>query len=160
VVWQERTRQIPWLGAIIVIYFLFWKFLAHMIFALLMRLTTLTNISTSWDVFLTSTGLMMIGLEVLVGAVVAFLLFSLTVVSLPLLLDMEIDFVTAMLLSRQCVRENLFVMLVWAASIEVLTMLALASCFLGLVVVLPNFGARDMAYLPAGDVRSGLGLDV
>lgn len=38
VVWQERTRQVPLLGAIIVLYFLFWTFLAHMIFALFMGL--------------------------------------------------------------------------------------------------------------------------
>lgn len=31
VVWQERTRQVPLLGAVIVLYFLFWTFLAYMI---------------------------------------------------------------------------------------------------------------------------------
>ena len=36
VVMAERDRQIPWMGAIIVIYVLFWSFLAHMIFALFM----------------------------------------------------------------------------------------------------------------------------
>lgn len=140
VVWQERTRQVPWLGAIIVIYFLFWTFLAHMIFALFMGLTTLTNISSSWDVFLTPTGLMMIGVELVVGAVIAFLLFSLTVVSLPLVLDKEIDFVSAMLLSLRTVRENLVVMSVWALIIALLTLIALVPWFLGLFVVLPVLG--------------------
>lgn len=140
VVWFERTRQVPWLGAIIVIYFLFWTFLAHMIFALFMGLTTLTNISSSWEVFLTPTGLMMIAVELIVGAVVAFFLFSLTVVSLPLVLDKEIDFVTAMLLSVQCVRENLAVMALWAFIIAVLSLLALAPWFLGLFIVLPVLG--------------------
>ena len=140
VVWMERTRQVPWLGAIIVLYFLFWTFLAHMIFALFMGLTTLTNISTSWDVFLTPTGLTMIAVELAVGAVVAFFLFSLTVVSLPLVLDKEIDFVTAMLLSVSCVRENLFVMLVWAFVIAILSLVALVPWFLGLIVVLPVLG--------------------
>jgi len=141
VVWQERNRQIPWLGAIILFYFLFWTFLAHMIFALFMGLETLTNISTSWDVFVsTPAGLSMIAAEMIVGAVLAFLLFSLTVVSLPLLLDKEIDFVTAMLLSMACVRQNLRVMLVWAGVIAVLTFLALLPWFLGLFVALPVLG--------------------
>ncbi|MEL6840913.1 MAG: DUF2189 domain-containing protein, partial [Pseudomonadota bacterium] len=74
IVWQERTRQLPWLGAIIVIYFLFWTFLAHMIFALFMGLSTMTNVSQSLDVFLTPNGLMMIAVELIVGAVLAFLL--------------------------------------------------------------------------------------
>ena len=140
VVWQERTRQVPWLGAIIVIYFLFWTFLTHMIFALFMGLSTLTNISSSYEVFLTPTGLTMIAVEVVVGGAVAFLLFSLTVVSLPLLLDKEIDFVTAMLLSVQCVRENLGVMVLWALVIAVMTLVALAPWFLGLFVALPVLG--------------------
>ncbi len=44
VVAAERRRQIPWMGAIIVIYFLFWTFLAHMIFALFMGLSVMTNV--------------------------------------------------------------------------------------------------------------------
>lgn len=140
IVWNERTRQLPWLGAIIVIYFLFWTFLAHMIFALFMGLSTMTNVMQSFDVFLTINGLMMIAVELGIGAVLAFLLFSLTVVSLPLVLDREVDFVTAMLTSMMVVRANLFVMLVWACLIAVLSLLALLPWFLGLVVVLPVLG--------------------
>ena len=140
VVWAERGRQIPWMGAIIVIYFLFWTFLAHMIFALFMGLSTMTNVSESWDVFLTSDGLRMIAVEVVVGGVLAFLLFSLTVVSLPLLLDKEIDFITAMILSFQTVQKNLAVMMVWALVIAALTVLAMLPMFLGLMIVLPVLG--------------------
>ena len=140
IVWNERTRQLPWLGAIIVIYFLFWTFLAHMIFALFMGLTTMTNISASLDVFMTPNGLAMIGVELGVGAILAFVLFSMTVVSLPLVLDREVDFVTAMLTSMKAVRENLFVMLVWAMVIAVLSLVALLPWFLGLMVVLPILG--------------------
>jgi uncharacterized membrane protein len=140
IVWNERTRQLPWLGAIIVIYFLFWTFLAHMIFALFMGLSTMTNISESLEVFLTPSGLMMIAVELGIGAILAFLLFSMTVVSLPLVLDREVDFVTAMLTSMKAVRANLFVMLVWAMIIAVLSLLALLPWFLGLMVVLPILG--------------------
>lgn len=140
IVWNERTRQLPWLGAIIVIYFLFWTFLAHMIFALFMGLSTMTNVSQSLDVFLTPNGLAMIAVELIVGAVLAFVLFAMTVVSLPLVLDREVDFVTAMLTSMKVVRQNLFVMLVWAVIIAVLSLLALLPWFLGLMVVLPILG--------------------
>lgn len=140
VVWAERGRQIPWIGAVIVIYFLFWTFLAHMIFALFLGLSTMTNVSGSLDVLLSPQGLRMIAFGTAVGAGLAFLLFSLTVVSLPLLLDKELDFVTAMVLSVRTVAENLLVMLVWAATIAGLTLLALLPWFLGLVVVMPVLG--------------------
>ena len=140
VVWTERTRQIPWMGAIIVFYFLFWTFLAHMIFALFMGPRAMVNISTSWEAFLTQAGLAMIAVEIVVGAALAFLLFAMTVVSLPLLLDKEVDFVSAMLLSIRTVGENPVVMSVWALLIAVLTLAALVPWFLGLMVVLPLLG--------------------
>jgi uncharacterized membrane protein len=140
VVWAERGRQVPWLGAIIVIYFLFWTFLAHMIFALFMGLSTITNLSAGVQALLTPDGVRMLAVEFAVGAVLAFLLFAMTVVSLPLLLDREVDFVSAMLLSIRTVRENLFVMAVWAGVIAVLSLAALIPWFLGLTVVLPVLG--------------------
>ncbi len=140
VVWSERGRQIPWMGAIIVIYFLFWTFLSHMIFALFMGLSTATNVSSGWDMFLTQQGLTMIAVELVVGGVLAFLLFSMTVVSLPLLLEKEVDFISAMLLSIRMVSENLPVMALWAFVIAVLTLIALIPWFLGLFVVLPVLG--------------------
>ena len=140
IVWAERTRQLPMLGAVIVIYFLFWTFLAHMIFALFMGLSTMTNVSQSWDVFLTPNGLTMIAVELGVGAVLAFVLFSVTVVSLPLVLDREVDFVTAMATSVQVVQANPVVMLIWAVVIAALSLIALVPWFLGLVLVLPVLG--------------------
>jgi uncharacterized membrane protein len=140
VVVREKDRQIPWIGAIIVFYFLFWSFLAHMIFALFMGLSAMTNVSSSYEVFLTPDGLTMIAVELCVGAVFAFVLFALTVVSLPLLLEKELDFVTAMLVSLDAVRQNLVLMLVWAAVIATLLLLAMVPYFLGLLVVLPVLG--------------------
>jgi len=140
VVWRERTRQLPWAGAIIVIYFLFYTFLAHMLFALFMGLSPMTNVSTGWEAFLTREGLIMIGVEFAVGGVLAFLLYALTVVSLPLLLDREVDFVSAMILSVACVGRNPVVLGAWALLIAASTLLALVPWFLGLLIVLPVLG--------------------
>lgn len=140
VVWAERGRQVPWLGAIIVIYFLFWTFLAHMIFALFMGLEPITDLSDGFAMFMTPPGLRMIAVELVVGAALALLLFALTVVSLPMLLDKELDFMTAMLHSFATVQANRAVMLVWAVIIAALTLVAMIPWFLGLMVVLPVLG--------------------
>lgn len=139
-IWKEKDRQIPWVGAIIVVYFLFYSFLAHMIFALFMGLSVMTNISSSYEAFLTPNGLTMIAVELGVGGVLAFILFSLTAFSLPLLLEKEIDFMTAMLLSFKAVQENLVVMLIWAAIIAAMVLVAMIPAFLGLFVALPVLG--------------------
>ena len=82
----------------------------------------------------------MIFTEMAMGGVVAFVLFSLTVVSLPLLLEREVDFVSAMLLSFRTVQQNFLPMLVWAAIIAAITILAMIPMFLGLFVALPVLG--------------------
>lgn len=140
VVWQERTRQIPWAGAVMLIYFLFWSFLAHMLFALFMGPQALLGPPDDIASYLTGAGLAMILAEGVIGGACAFLLFSLTAISLPLMLEREVDFVTAMRTSLGVVRANFVVMAVWAALIAVLTLAAMVPWFLGLFVVLPVLG--------------------
>ncbi|MCU0827952.1 MAG: DUF2189 domain-containing protein [Tabrizicola sp.] len=140
VIFRQKDRQIPAIAAVIVVYFLFWNFLSHMIFALFLGNGTMTNVSSSLAVFLSPEGLAMLAFGTAVGAVFATLLFSLTVVSLPMLLDREVDFVTAMLTSFALVRENPRVMLGWGALIAVCLFLGMLPAFLGLFLVLPLFG--------------------
>ena len=140
VIFRQKDRQIPAIAAVIVVYFLFWNFLSHMIFALFLGNATMTNVSSSLAVFLSPQGLSMLAFGTLVGAAFATLLFCLTVVSLPMLLDREVDFVTAMLTSFALVRENPRIMLSWGALIAICLFLGMLPAFLGLLVVLPLFG--------------------
>jgi uncharacterized membrane protein len=140
VIFRQKDRQIPAMAAVIVVYFLFWNFLSHMIFALFLGNATMTNVSSSLAVFTSPEGLAMLAFGTVVGAVFATLLFSLTVVSLPMLLDREVDFVTAMLTSFALVRENPGVMLGWGLLIATCLFVAMLPGFLGLFLVLPLFG--------------------
>lgn len=139
-VFRQKDRQIPTMAAIIVVFFLFWNFLAHMIFALFLGTATLTNITSSLEVFLTAEGLAMLAFGTAVGAVFAGVLYALTVVSLPLLMDREVDFITAMITSWTLVAANPRVMLLWGAAIAVSLFLGMITGFLGLFVALPLFG--------------------
>jgi uncharacterized membrane protein len=140
VVIQQSRRQLPSICAIIIVVFLWWFFIGHMIFALFLGLSTMTNISSSFEVFLTVNGLMMLAVGTAVGALFALLLYMITVLSLPLLLDREVDFVTAMITSFKYVMAHPIPMLGWAALIAVLTFAALLPWFLGLFLVLPLLG--------------------
>lgn len=140
VIARQKDRQIPSIAAVVVVFFLFWNFLAHMIFALFLGLQAMTNISTSFEVFLTMNGLLMLTVGTLIGAIFAGVLFALTVVSLPLLLAREVDFVTAMITSVSVVLTNPLVMLVWGVLIATLLFAGIAAGFLGLFIVLPVLG--------------------
>jgi len=140
VILRQSKRQLPSISAVIIIMFLFWFFVAHMIFALFLGYSTMTNVSSSYEIYLTANGLAMIAVGTAVGACFALLLYMITVVSLPLLLDREVDFVTAMITSFQAVTANPVPMLAWGVLIAVLTFAALIPWFLGLLVVLPLLG--------------------
>ena len=90
------------------------------------------------------------------GAALSLILFSLTVVSFPLLLDREVDCVTAMVTSVRAVVTSPVPMIGWAAIIVVLLIVSSIPYFLGLLVTLPVLGhatwhlyRRIVAPLPA-----------
>jgi uncharacterized membrane protein len=140
VVFAERNRQVPWIGALIMFWFMFWVFIAHGVFALIMGLSALTHITSSLASLLTTQGLILMAVELALGGFFAFTVYAVTAVSLPLLLDKEIDFVTAMIVSAQAVKQSFGTMLVWAMIIAVLLFLGMALGFLGLFIVMPVLG--------------------
>lgn len=140
VVVAERGRQTPWIGAIITLAFLFWTLLAHLSFGLIMGTNALRTGAMDWTALLTPAGLGLVVIELAVGGLVAFLVYGLAVVSLPLCLDQEVDFASAMKLSLSVVRNNRLVMAIWAAIIAGGLLLGLLPAFLGLFVVLPILG--------------------
>ncbi|MFY0624194.1 MAG: DUF2189 domain-containing protein [Pelagimonas sp.] len=140
VILRQSKRQLPSLCAIIIVIFLFWFFLAHMIFALFLGLSTMTNVSTSMDIYFTSNGLMMLAFGSVIGAGFAALLYMITVLALPLLLDREVDFVSAMIASFQYVLTHPILMFGWALFIGFVTVVSMLPAFLGLFVTLPLLG--------------------
>lgn len=75
-----------------------------------------------------------------VGGVFAALVFSTTVVAIPMILDRDTDAISAGLTSMRAVFENPLVMLWWGALITLLVALALLPWGLGLLVVGPWLG--------------------
>jgi uncharacterized membrane protein len=75
-----------------------------------------------------------------VGAVFAGLIFAVSVVSIPMLLDRPVDAITAGLTSLRLVLSQPGVMLLWGALITVLVVAAMLPWFAGLLVVAPVLG--------------------
>ncbi len=140
VVVAQKDRQVPSMAMVILLMFMFWVFVAHTTFALFLGASSLTNITSSAELLLQGRGLVMLVLGSLVGAGFAAVLFAMTVVGLPLILDREVDFISAIIASFQAVALNPGVMLVWGLVIAALLFLAILPLFLGLFLVLPVLG--------------------
>ncbi|MGI9425818.1 MAG: DUF2189 domain-containing protein [Hyphomicrobiaceae bacterium] len=76
----------------------------------------------------------------LTGALIAVIVFSISVVTYPMLYDRDVDFVTAIVTSVRLVMANPVTMLIWCAFIAVLTGLSLITIFAGLFIMLPVLG--------------------
>ncbi|MCC0075009.1 MAG: DUF2189 domain-containing protein [Rhodobacter sp.] len=138
IVFAQKDRQVPSMAMVVLLTFMFWVFLAHTIFALFFGLQPIAD--STWSMLFSGNGLLMLAVGSAVGGVMAALFYALTVVSLPLLLDREVDFITAMITSFSCVTANLPVMALWAAIIAAALFIGMVPLFLGLFVVLPVFG--------------------
>lgn len=130
--------QLLMIGGFVFVGFTFWMILAHGIFAIFMATSGVGGESLA--LFQTSAGMGMLAVGTLTGALMAFLFYAVTVISLPLLVDKDIDFLTAIIKSLRAVQLNQMVMTVWALTIGVALFAAMVPAFLGLLVVLPVLG--------------------
>lgn len=74
------------------------------------------------------------------GALLAVLVFMLSVVAVPMMIDRNVSAVDAMLASVRATLRNLPAMLVWSALIVVLTTIGFVTMLLGMIVVAPLLG--------------------
>jgi uncharacterized membrane protein len=138
-----RSRgEIGWMALVTVFVFVIWMYQVGFLIALFLGLNvSFTSLQQFITVVLTTNqGLLFLAIGNVVGAALSLILFSLTVVSFPLLLDRDVDFVTAMVTSVRSVVTSPVPMIGWAAVIVVLLVVSMLPYFLGLLVTLPVLG--------------------
>jgi uncharacterized membrane protein len=134
--------EIGWMAFVVLFIFIMWMYQVRLLMALLLGYNTnfgsigqfLATITTTWE------GFLFLSIGNVVGAVLSALLFSLTVVSFPILLDRDIDFITAMITSIRSVAANPVPMLGWAFVIVMVLIVSVLPLFLGLIITLPVLG--------------------
>ena len=157
---QQRKREMGWMAFVTLFIFWVWSYQVRLWLAIILQDASFSDFGGFLNiVFFTPEGWTFLAVGTCAGALLSAVLFSVTVVAMPLLLDRDVDFVTAMLTSVQVVRDNPVVMLTWAAIISVTMLLSLVPAFLGLIFTLPILGhttwhlyTRVVAPEEAGDV--------
>jgi uncharacterized membrane protein len=138
-----RARsEIGWMAFVAVFIFIMWMYQVRLLMAIFLGLNaSFATIQQFINVVLTTNeGLAFLIIGNAEGAVLSIILFSLTVVSFPLLIDRDVDFVTAMITSVRAVVTSPVPMIGWAAVIVVLLVISALPLFLGLLVTLPVLG--------------------
>ena len=130
-------QQLLLMGGIIFVGFSFWVIIAHMVFAIFVASA---GLGEGMEFLRSDSGLMMLGVGGAIGAVIAYFFYAITVMSLPMLVDRDVDFITAIITSFTALRANMGVLLIWAVFIALALFVAILPLFLGLLIVLPVLG--------------------
>lgn len=133
-------RDLGWMALVTTFTFFIWIDIAIFLYAMFFGMKAPGPWALLVEIATTRHGLLFFAVGNLVGAVIAFFVFSITVVSFPMLLDRDVDFVTAMITSVRVVKHNLARMIVWALTIALFVMVSLLSGLAALVLVLPLLG--------------------
>jgi uncharacterized membrane protein len=140
-IFNRHNGRLAWMGLITVLFFVAWICLVRLLIVAFLGTHTFPTLDDFLEALtMTSNGLAFLILGHAVGAILAVALFALTFVSFPLLLDRDIDVVTAMRTSLRAVIASPVVAIAWAIIVVLLLIVACMPIFLGLLVVLPVLG--------------------
>lgn len=138
---RRNALQIALVGVALMIFFFAWIRIASLLFFLYWGLEPPSVENLIIDTFFSPRGWPFLVLGTAIGAVLAFVAFSISVVSIPLLLDREeANVIEAIAASMRTVQANFGPMLLWAALIAVFIVFGLVTAYLGLIVTLPVIG--------------------
>ncbi len=140
VVFRQRDRQLAWMAFVVLFVFWIWAYQIRLLIALFLGLAPISSLDGFVAALGTPDGLTFLAVGASVGAVLSFVLFSITALSMPMLVDRDVDIVTAVVASVQAVLSNPGPMLTWGVIVAALALLAMVPAFLGLLVVLPVLG--------------------
>ena len=137
--WRPNAAGIGLFSLILIVVFLVWARASLVIFALFYT-SEMPTLAGFFQQVLSIDNLNFLAVYFAVGFIFAAIVFALSVISIPLMLDRNQDTITAMIASVMALAKNLPAMAVWAALIVLLTAVGLSTLFLGLLVTMPLIG--------------------
>jgi uncharacterized membrane protein len=147
--WKEafhvlRSSSLPaivTLGSLLLAIFVAWLLMAQSIYNVLFLAIPPTSLAGFINSVLTTPqGWDLVAIGNAVGFVFALVVFMISVVSFPLLLDRDVGFSAAVATSIRAVLVNPFTMAVWAMIVVALLVLGSIPFLIGLAVVMPILG--------------------
>lgn len=136
--WRISSAQLAIFAAVLLVLEMLWGRAAMIVFAI--SFEGVPDFSGPLSSFLTEEFITFGIVYTVVGAIFAGLIFAISVVSMPMILDRSVDAVSAGLLSMRLVATQPGVMWLWAALIGLLSLVAMLPGFVGLLVVAPVLG--------------------
>ena len=138
VAWRTRTGAMAIFGTVLLVLEMLWARASLVVFAL--SFNGMPDFKGSLLALFDPQNMSFIATYLVVGGLFAGLIFAVSVVAMPMILDRETDAISAGLTSiRLCLAQPLL-MLLWGALITAIVVAAMLPWFLGLLVAAPVLG--------------------
>ena len=137
--WRRKLDTLAIFGVVLLVLEMLWARASLVVFALTFE-GTMPDFAGSLRSLVDPKNLDFIVAWTALGGLFATIIFSVSVVSIPMILDRRTDAITAGLTSIRLVLTQPVVLLSWAAIITILVVLAMLPSFAGLLVVGPILG--------------------
>jgi uncharacterized membrane protein len=136
----SRGETFAAMGLVLMLFFLAWMEIALLIFAFFFGSEPISAEKFVEQVFFAPESLPFIVTGTVAGGILAAIVFAISAVSLPLLLDRDVGVPTAVATSLRAVYRNRKALALWAMLIAVFISIGVATLFVGLVLTLPLIG--------------------
>ena len=140
IAWKRNEVHLAGMGVTLLLILMAWMLAANLVFALLFDKPVPTWENFIPQVFLSGESPLFLFTGIGVGALIAFFTFTITVVAVPMLMDRQVDLMTAMHTSVRAVRRNWQAMVLWASLIVMFVGIGLVTFYIGLIVTMPLVG--------------------
>ena len=137
----KAGAQVFFAGLLLSLLMLLWTRAAVLLWALFFGVTAFPGLDNVVDVLIGSLyGWTMVAVGTAIGGLFAAFSFSISVFSVPMMLDRRVDALTAMGTSMKLVWNNLPAMIGWGAMVIALFALCVATGLFGMIVIFPLLG--------------------
>lgn len=138
--WNSNPVHLAGMCIMLVFIMLVWMMVANLVFALFYDQPIPTWDNFIAKVFLSGESFLFLFAGILSGGIMALFTFSVSVITVPLLIDRQIDLMTAVQTSMRAVRLNWRPMMLWASLIVMFAGIGILTFFVGLIVTMPLVG--------------------
>lgn len=138
--YRRNGQSLALFGLFLALVTLLWERFSAIAFALVGATSAASGSAYLGELLFSGEHLAFTATWLVLGGLLAWFVYALAVLSVPYMLDRDVDVATAMMASLRAMLTNPVPLLLWAAIIVTLTLIGFATLLFGLVVLLPVLG--------------------
>ena len=137
---RENPFNLSVMGLVLMMALVFWMMIANLVFAFFFSHAILTFDNFLPTLFLSGNSPLFLAAGIVSGGIIALGVFCITAISIPMLVDRDVNVLQAISTSYHAVLKNPKPLLLWAALIVMFVCLGFLTFYIGFVISMPVIG--------------------